>query len=164
MDIANADVDAARKAIERHRDVIVGVKARLTDTVVGKNDLEAVRRARAAVEPFGLPVMLHVGQTVSPLPAILALLKPGDIVTHIYAPPPNSIFDARGEIFPGGAGGAKARHLVRHRQRPRRAHHLADGRGRHQEELPARHHLVPTGPTPAAPRTWWISPTCSRSS
>src|SRR5688572_13399288 len=39
MDIANADVDAARKAIERHRDVIVGVKARLTDTVVGKNDL-----------------------------------------------------------------------------------------------------------------------------
>src|SRR5687767_156863 len=64
MDIANADVDAARKAIERHRDVIVGVKARLTDTVVGKNDLEAVRRARAAVEPFGLPIMLHVGQTV----------------------------------------------------------------------------------------------------
>lgn len=100
MDIANADVDAARKAIERHRDVIVGVKARLTDTVVGKNDLEAVRRARAAVEPFGLPVMLHVGQTVSPLPPILALLKPGDIVTHIYAPPPNSIFDARGNVFP----------------------------------------------------------------
>jgi dihydroorotase len=100
MDIANADVDAARKAIERHRDVIVGVKARLTDTVVGKNDLEAVRRARAAVEPFGLPIMLHVGQTFSPLPAILALLKPGDIVTHIYAPPPNGIFNARGEIFP----------------------------------------------------------------
>lgn len=100
MDIADADVDAARKAIERHRDVVVGVKARLSETVVGKNDLEAVRRARAAVEPFGLPVMLHVGQTVSPLPAILALLKPGDIVTHIYSPPPNSIFDARGDIFP----------------------------------------------------------------
>jgi dihydroorotase len=101
MDIANADVDAARRAIERHRDVVVGVKARLSDTVVGKNDLEAVRRARAAVEPFGLPVMLHVGQTVSPLPAILALLKPGDIVTHIYAPPPNSIFDARGNVLSG---------------------------------------------------------------
>ena len=142
MDIANADVDAARKAIERHRDVIVGVKARLSDTVVGKNDLEAVRRARAAVEPFGLPVMLHVGQTVSPLPAILALLKPGDIVTHIYAPPPNSIFNAARRDLPGGAGRAEARHLVRHRQRPRRAHHLADGRRRDQEELPARHHLV----------------------
>jgi len=100
MDIANADVEAARKAIARHRDVIVGVKARLSTTVVGKNDLEAVRRARAAVEPFGLPIMLHVGQTASPLAAILALLKPGDIVTHIYAPPPNSIFDDRGQIFP----------------------------------------------------------------
>ena len=158
MDIANADVDAARKAIERHRDVIVGVKARLSDTVVGKNDLEAVRRARAAVEPFGLPVMLHVGQTVSPLPAILALLKPGDIVTHIYAPPPNSIFDAARRDLPRGAGGAEARHLVRHRQRPRRAHHLADGRGRHRRRTSCPTPSRPTGPTRAAPRTWWTFP------
>ncbi len=37
--------------------------------------------------------MIHMGQTVSPLPDILAILKPGDIVTHMYAPPPNGIFD-----------------------------------------------------------------------
>jgi dihydroorotase len=100
MDIANADVEAARRAIAQHRDLIVGVKARLSETVVGKNDLEAVRRARAAVEPFGLPVMVHVGQSASPLPAILALLRPGDVVTHIYAPPPNSMFDAAGNVLP----------------------------------------------------------------
>jgi len=44
--------------------------------------------------------MIHMGQTVSPLPKLLALLKPGDIVTHMFAPPPNSIIDDSGHILP----------------------------------------------------------------
>ena len=31
---------------------------------------------------------------------LVAELKPGDIVTHIYAPPPNAIIDDNGQIFP----------------------------------------------------------------
>jgi len=101
MDIGRADVAAARQAIERHRDVVIGVKARLSRTVAGANDLEALRRAQAIVgPPLNLPVMIHMGDTVSPLPAILALLKPGDIVTHMYAPPPHGIFDERGRVLP----------------------------------------------------------------
>ena len=98
MDIAAADVDAAQRAIERHRDWIVGVKVRLSENVAGDHDLEAVRRARRAAGP--LPVMLHVGQTHSPLPKILELLAPGDIVTHIYSPPPHSLLDERGRVLP----------------------------------------------------------------
>jgi len=99
-DISRVDVEGARKAIERHRDVIIGVKARLSRSVAGKNDLEALRRAQAIVAPTKLPVMVHMGDTVSPLPAILALLKPGDIVTHLYAPPPHGIFDESGRVLP----------------------------------------------------------------
>ena len=94
MDITRVDVSAARKAIDRHRDFIVGVKARLSRSVAGTNDLEALRRAQSIVEPSRLRVMVHVGDTASPLPAILALLKTGDIVTHVYSPPPNGICDA----------------------------------------------------------------------
>ena len=93
MDLANVNVAAARAAIERHRDVIVGIKARLSKNVAGANDLEALRRAQAVARPLGVPIMIHMGQTVSALPDILAVLKPGDIVTHVYAPPPNGIFD-----------------------------------------------------------------------
>jgi len=32
--------------------------------------------------------------------AILALLKRGDIVTHLFAPPPNAIIDDNGRLFP----------------------------------------------------------------
>src|SRR5207244_12947916 len=59
-----------------------------------------LRRAQAAASAFDLPVMIHIGQSVSPMRAILALLKRGDIVTHMYAPPPNGILDEQGRLFP----------------------------------------------------------------
>ena len=100
MDIRRADVGAAREAIERNRDTIAGVKARLSRDVAGPNDFEVLRRAQEVASSFNLPVMIHMGQTVSPLPRLLALLKPGDVVTHMFAPPPNGIIDDAGHILP----------------------------------------------------------------
>ena len=128
MDLGRADVGLARGAIARNRDVIVGVKARLSNNVAGSNDLEALRRAQEAAAPFGLPVMIHIGQTYSPMRSILALLKRGDIVTHMYAPAPNGILDDNGRVLPGGARRAPPRHLVRLRQRRRRSFQLGRGR------------------------------------
>ena len=99
-DINLANVALARGAIARHRDVVVGVKARLSENVADTNDLEALRRAQEAAAPFNLPVMIHVGQNFSQMRAILPLLKRGDIVTHMYAPPPNSILDDQGRLIP----------------------------------------------------------------
>lgn len=100
MDLARADVGAARDAIARNREFIVGVKARLSQNVVGANDREVLRRAQEVASSFGLPLMIHMGQTSSPLSALFDLLKPGDIVTHMFAPPPNSIVDERGRVLP----------------------------------------------------------------
>src|SRR3984885_14014512 len=100
MDLTRADVGAAREAIGRNRDMIAGVKARLSRDVAGPNDFEGVRRAQEVASSFNLPVMIHMGQTLSPLPKLLALLKPGDVVTHMFAPPPNSIIDDAGHILP----------------------------------------------------------------
>jgi len=99
-DINAANVALAQGAIARNRDVVVGVKARLSENVAGANDLEALRRAQEAAAPFNLPVMIHIGQTFSPMRAILPLLKRGDIVTHMYAPAPNGILDDQGRLFP----------------------------------------------------------------
>jgi len=99
-DLNSANVALAQGAIARNHDVIVGVKARLSNNVGGANDLEALRRAQEAAAPFNLPVMIHVGQNYSPMRAILALLKRGDIVTHMYAPGMNGILDDKGVLFP----------------------------------------------------------------
>jgi dihydroorotase len=100
MDINRANVSLVRGAIARNRDIVVGVKARLSRDVAGSNDLEGLRRAQEAATSFNLPVMIHIGQSVSPMRAILPLLKRGDIVTHMYAPPPNGILDDQGRLIP----------------------------------------------------------------
>src|SRR6202162_788041 len=80
MDLKNADVDAARDAISKNRDFIAGVKARLSRDVAGENDYEVLRRTQEVATSFGLPVMIHMGQTISP--------------------PPNSIIDDSSHILP----------------------------------------------------------------
>jgi dihydroorotase len=99
MDLNRADVNAARAAIGVNLDFIAGVKARLSRDVAGVNDYEVLRRAQEVASSFKLPVMIHMGQTITPLPKLIALLKPGDIVTHMFAPPPNSIIDDDGHIL-----------------------------------------------------------------
>ena len=99
-DINRANVALAQGAIARNRDIVVGVKARLSANVAGANDLEALRRAQEAAAPFNLPVMIHVGQNYSPMRTILPLLKRGDIVTHLYAPGMNGILDDKGILLP----------------------------------------------------------------
>jgi dihydroorotase len=100
LDIEKANAPAARQAIERSRDWIIGIKARLSRSAAGEHDLEAVRRARQAADPLKIPIMVHVGDTASPLPDILALLRPGDIVTHMYAPAPHGMLDDNGRVLP----------------------------------------------------------------
>ena len=99
-DLALADVAAAREAIARNRDFVVGIKARLSEDVAGQNDYDVLKRAQEAAGPSGVPIMIHMGQTASPLSRLLPILKRGDIVTHMFAPAPNGILDDRGRVFP----------------------------------------------------------------
>src|SRR5260370_4556736 len=100
MDLKRDDVAAEREAISKKRDFIAGVKAGLARDVAGPNDYEVLRCAQEAASSVGLPVMIHMGQTISPFPKLVDLLKRGDIVTHMFAPPPNSIIDDSGHILP----------------------------------------------------------------
>jgi dihydroorotase len=95
-----ADVAKARTAVEKHRDWIVGIKARLSRGIAADRDTEVLRRAVQVAAPFKIPIMIHMGDTAAPLPEILALLRPGDIVSHMYAPTPHGIMDAKGKILP----------------------------------------------------------------
>ena len=98
-DLALADVNAAKAAIARNRDYVIGVKARLTEGV-SVDDVEVLRRAQEVATFFDLPLMIHMGQTASPFSILVDQLKAGDIVTHMLAPPPNAIIDDDGLILP----------------------------------------------------------------
>ena len=94
-----ADVEKAQRAVAEHRDWIVGLKARLSRGISAERDRDVLTRALQVAEPARLPVMIHVGNTATPLPQLLALLRPGDIVTHMYAPE-NGILSEKGRVLP----------------------------------------------------------------
>jgi dihydroorotase len=95
-----ANVDKARKAVMEKREWIVGMKARLSRLAAADHDMEVLRRALQVATPARIPLMIHIGDTASPLPQILALLRPGDIVTHVYARTRHGILDDDGKILP----------------------------------------------------------------
>ena len=99
-DLQNIDVAATRDAIRANRDMVIGVKARISMPLAGNNDLEAIRLAHEVTQPFKIPLMVHVGNTRSPMSAIVKALNPGDVVTHVYTPEDNGILDSNGKIFP----------------------------------------------------------------
>jgi len=100
LDLRYADPKLAIRTIERNRDVILGVKVRLSRNIAADHDLAALRLAREAADAVRLPLMAHIGGTHSPLKDILALLVKGDVITHSFHGRDNGILDARGRILP----------------------------------------------------------------
>ncbi len=99
-DLRHASPERAIAVCERHRDVIQGIKVRLSRSMVGKNGLEPLRLAKRAAEAVGMPIMIHIGDTPDPLGEILQELRPRDIVTHCFHGRRHGILSEAGEIRP----------------------------------------------------------------
>jgi dihydroorotase len=97
--IDQADVSKAIAAVKAHREWIVGIKARLSRGISVDRDKEVLRRAIEVGVATKIPVMIHMGDTATPLSQLLAMMRPGDVVSHMYAPI-NGILDANGGVLP----------------------------------------------------------------
>ena len=97
-DIRWARVEKAIEAAKLHADRIVGIKVRLTDNIVGSNDLVALDRALEAGEELNKPVMIHVGGSVNQFETFMEKLRPGDIVTHSFTGRPHGILDNNNKV------------------------------------------------------------------
>ena len=95
-----ADIDKAVRMIEQNRDLIRGVKVRLTKGLVDESaGIEPLKTARRAADTVGLPVMVHPPDAwCDSLDDILAILKKGDIVTHCFHGNRCGILDEAGKI------------------------------------------------------------------
>ncbi len=98
-DIRWADVPLAVKVAREHADLILGIKVRLSQAQVKSQDIEALTRAIDAATQLGKPVMLHVGDTFSPIEKILGMLRPGDVMTHCFTGRPHGILDSSGRVL-----------------------------------------------------------------
>ncbi len=98
-----ANVDKACKMIEQHRDVILGVKVRLTrETIVSeRSGMLPLERAREAADACGLPIMVHPQAAwCDSIDDILEVMRERDILTHCFHGRQCGILDKQGQVRP----------------------------------------------------------------
>lgn len=102
-DLRYSSVPRALATIEQHRDLILGVKVRLTrDTIVSAaSGLRPLALAREAADAAGLPIMVHPQEAwCDSIDDVLALMRGGDILTHCFHGSSHGILDERGRVRP----------------------------------------------------------------
>ena len=102
-DIKWANIPKALATIEANRDVILGVKVRLTREL-NCSEASGIRPlflAREAADAAGLPLMIHPQDSwAESIDQVLAVLREGDIMTHMYHGMRHGILDQDGRIQP----------------------------------------------------------------
>lgn len=88
--MADIDSEAMLAAYQRYPNFIVGLKARMSKSVVGENGIQPLYRAKSMqaevkqAAQAALPLMVHIGNDPPRLDEIADLLEQGDIITHCF--------------------------------------------------------------------------------
>ncbi|MFY2157211.1 amidohydrolase/deacetylase family metallohydrolase [Cytobacillus firmus] len=88
------------KEIFQKEKSIVGLKARMSGSVVKDSGIKPLEHARNIANELGKPIMVHIGNPPPNLQEIFPLLKDGDIVTHAFHGKKHGILTESGELIP----------------------------------------------------------------
>jgi dihydroorotase len=94
------DVDLGAAMIDAHRDVIVGVKARIDRNTTRGTGIRPLELARELADRVRLPLMVHISSGPPDLDAVLNLLRPGDILTHCFTGGDHRLIDDHKHLRP----------------------------------------------------------------
>jgi dihydroorotase len=96
---AYLDLDLLRRALAGNLDFVVGIKVRMASPTVGTTGLLALQRALQAAAEHELPIMVHISDSPPQISEVLAVLRPGDIVTHCCTGGTMKLVDAGGALL-----------------------------------------------------------------
>jgi len=97
-DIRNVDNALTARVARANRDVVIGIKLRLSTPLVGNNGAEALRLARELCDELSVPLVIHPGNTEVGIGEILDGLRAGDVLTHAYHGNAEGILDENGKV------------------------------------------------------------------
>lgn len=87
-------------SVDVFKDFIVGLKARISKSVVGSSGIEPLRIARELSCDTGLPLMVHIGSGPPDIREVIPLLQRNDVITHYLNGKKNNLFDSEGKPLP----------------------------------------------------------------
>lgn len=99
-DMAKIDETALHEIVKKYPDIIVGLKARASASVVGEMGIKPIALAAEIAQKEGLPLTVHIGNYPPALTDVLNLLNKGDIATHAYHGKAGGILDENKKIIP----------------------------------------------------------------
>jgi len=94
------DVDLAAEMVERNRDIILGIKARIDSRTTRGTGILPMQKARELADRVGLPLMTHIGTSPPTLAEVSQYLRPGDILTHCFTGQDMRIVGDDGKVDP----------------------------------------------------------------
>uniref|UniRef100_A0A831X6C6 Amidohydrolase/deacetylase family metallohydrolase n=1 Tax=Thermorudis peleae TaxID=1382356 RepID=A0A831X6C6_9BACT len=94
------DLELAAQIVERNRDLILGIKARIDRNTTRGVGVRPLELARELADGLGLPLMVHIGQGPPTIDEVAALLRPGDILTHCFTGGTMRILTEDGKVHP----------------------------------------------------------------
>ncbi|MFC6465252.1 amidohydrolase/deacetylase family metallohydrolase [Marinilactibacillus sp. GCM10026970] len=98
-DMNDINEQSVLESVKKYGDFIVGLKARMSKTVVGENGILPLKAAKSIQKKAkNLPLMVHIGSAPPLLEEILEWLEDGDILTHCFNGKENNIMDSHQQI------------------------------------------------------------------
>ena len=91
------DVRLCVKLARLNADFVRGVKIRMGAQTTGEHGLEPLRRGIAAAQELELPAMIHISTGPPDIDEIVALLRPGDLLTHSFTAGGMRLIDETGQ-------------------------------------------------------------------
>lgn len=93
-DLTKVKEELVTKSIQDLPEFIVGIKARMSKTVIGDNGITPLELAKKIQEKNQhIPLMVHIGSAPPELDETLSLMEKGDVLTHCFNGKSNGILD-----------------------------------------------------------------------
>ncbi|MCF1617321.1 amidohydrolase/deacetylase family metallohydrolase [Tetragenococcus koreensis] len=94
-DLTKVKEELVTKAIQGLPEFIVGIKARMSKTVIGDNGITPLALAKKIQEKnHHIPLMVHIGSAPPELNETLSLMGKGDVLTHCFNGKSNGILNS----------------------------------------------------------------------
>lgn len=107
VDPEHMDREKIRMVFKKYGTELLGLKLRTSRGIVKDRGLEPLKAAVQLGDELGVPLMVHITDPPEPMDEILKLLRPKDVVTHMYQNTGYSILN----------GGTVSREVWRARER-----------------------------------------------
>lgn len=96
------DEEKIVRFFQKYPDNLVGIKTRISHGILEADQVEAsVRRTVEIAEKAGTRVVVHVTDCPIGLDALAEMLRPGDVICHIYQGKDHRCIGADGKVLPG---------------------------------------------------------------